>query len=313
MATTGTAVDFRRTAPVAGSLPVQWRHGAGSRRSDPEPPIQVHWSDPHTVVLRQSIRTDYEAPFLYLLFGNDRAFLLDTGATGDPARFPLRATVDRLIAEWLAEHPRTGYELVVGHSHGHGDHVAGDRQFAGREQTVVVGTDRPAVLAFFGLADGEDAAVPVDLGGRVLEVLATPGHHDTAVTVFDPWTGWLLTGDTVYSGRLYVADLPAFLHSLDVLVAFAAERGATQVMGCHIEMSRTPGHDHPLGSTRHPDEAPLQLPVSVLAEVRDATRAGADRSGIHRFDRFVVVSGSGRRVRLRLKARAALAKVGLAR
>ncbi len=46
-----------------------------------EPPIQVHAYDPHTYVLRQSKATNYEAPFLYLLFGNERAILLDTGAT----------------------------------------------------------------------------------------------------------------------------------------------------------------------------------------------------------------------------------------
>lgn len=41
--------------------------------------------------------------FLYLLFGNDRALLLDTGATADPERFPLRHTIDRLVAIWLAK------------------------------------------------------------------------------------------------------------------------------------------------------------------------------------------------------------------
>jgi hydroxyacylglutathione hydrolase len=310
MATTDTPVDFCRTAPAATTLPLQWQHG---HRGTTEQPIQRHWADPHTVVLRQSIRTDFEAPFLYLLFGNDRAFLLDTGATADPERFPLRATVDQLMDQWLADHPRPDYELVVAHSHSHGDHVAGDGQFAGREHTVVVGTDRAAVLEFFGLPDGGDGVVRFDLGGRVLELLATPGHHDTAVTVLDPWTGWLLTGDTVYPGRLCVADMPSFVRSLDALVDLAAERGATRVMGCHIEMSRTPGHDHPLGSTRHPDEAPLQLPVAVLTEVRDAARAVADRPGIHRFDRFVLVVGRGRRVRTGLKVRSALGRLGFVR
>jgi hydroxyacylglutathione hydrolase len=298
-------VDFVTGAPVAVTLPVSWL----PPRGEVAPPIRVHWADPHTVVLRQSFDTDYEAPFLFLLFGNERALLVDTGATADPARFPLRTTVDQLVEEWLTRHPREDYELVVAHSHAHGDHVAGDAQFAGRERTVVVGTDRAAVVAHFGLGD-HGAPVAVDLGGRVVEVLATPGHHPTAVTFSDPWTGWLLTGDTVYPGRLYVADMPAFLHSLDVLVEHAADRRSTEVLGCHIEMSLAPGRDHPLGSTRHPDEPPLQLPVAVLAEIRDATRAVADRPGIHRFDRFVVVHGMGRRVRARLRGRALLARLG---
>jgi hypothetical protein len=119
--------DFAGGAPVTGSLEVSWIHGAPG-----EPAIQVHRYDEHTVILRQGKSVHYEAPFLYLLFGNDRAVLLDTGATADPRRFPLRETVDRLVAGWLDGHPRDGYELVVAHTHGHGDHVAADAQFAGR-------------------------------------------------------------------------------------------------------------------------------------------------------------------------------------
>jgi hypothetical protein len=59
------------------------------------------------VILRQNKAVHYEAPFLYLLFGSDRALLVDTGATPDPPLFPLRATVDRLLDGWLAAHPAT--------------------------------------------------------------------------------------------------------------------------------------------------------------------------------------------------------------
>ena len=54
--------------------------------------------------MSKSKATNYEAPFLYLLFGNERAILLDTGATKDAGVFPLRETVDALIDGWLAEH-----------------------------------------------------------------------------------------------------------------------------------------------------------------------------------------------------------------
>ena len=37
------------------------------------------------MILRQNMAIDYEAPFLYLLFGGDRALLLDTGATASAA------------------------------------------------------------------------------------------------------------------------------------------------------------------------------------------------------------------------------------
>src|SRR5580698_754517 len=97
--------DFVTGAPSAGSLEVSWNHGT-RRGQAAEPRIQVHRYDEHTAILRQSKSVNYEAPFLFLLFGNERALLLDTGATADPQKFPLRETVDVLIAAWLAKHPR---------------------------------------------------------------------------------------------------------------------------------------------------------------------------------------------------------------
>ena len=41
-------------------------------------------------------------------------------------------------------------------------------------------------------------------------------------------------------------------------------------MGCHVEMTRTPGRDYPLGSTYQPDEPPLQMTVGQLGAVREA-------------------------------------------
>lgn len=46
-----------------------------------DPPLwQVHAYNDNTFILRQSGTTDYEKPFLYLLFGNERAYLFDTGS-----------------------------------------------------------------------------------------------------------------------------------------------------------------------------------------------------------------------------------------
>jgi hydroxyacylglutathione hydrolase len=106
-------IDFMTGAPTGGSLDVAWIHGARAARQSADPKIQVHPYDEHTVILRQSKSVHFEAPFLFLLFGNDRALLLDTGATAEPAKFPLRQTVDGLISDWLARHPREGYQLVT--------------------------------------------------------------------------------------------------------------------------------------------------------------------------------------------------------
>ena len=42
------------------------------------------------------------------------------------------------------------------------------------------------------------------------------------------------------------------------------------VLCCHIEMTATPGVDYPVLRTYQPDEPPLQLPLSILRDVRAA-------------------------------------------
>jgi glyoxylase-like metal-dependent hydrolase (beta-lactamase superfamily II) len=297
-------IDFAAGHPAPGDLDVRWIHGAPG-----EPPIQVHAYDPHTYVLRQAKASNYEAPFIYLLFGNSRAMLLDTGATREASAFPLRETVDRLIDGWLGEHPREGFELVVAHTHAHGDHVAGDEQFDGRPLTTVVPREASAVSEFFGFTSWPAEVVRYDLGGRVLEVTGIPGHHAASIAIFDPWTGLLLTGDTVYPGRLYALDFPAFTDSLDRLTEFATARPVTHVMGCHIEMTTKPGRDYPLGSKYQPDEPPLQMTVAQLVAVRDAASAAAGKPGVHRSDDFIIFNGPCRAAVVGQLARAAVRRM----
>jgi hydroxyacylglutathione hydrolase len=285
------------------------RPHAGAITPPPEPtdpPIQVHHYDEHTVIMRQSKLLSYEAPFLYLLFGNDRALLLDTGATADPTRFPLRQTVDQLIADWLTAHPLDNYELVVAHTHAHGDHVAGDGQFDGRPNTTLVGRDLEAVQRFFGFTAWPEEVSKLDLGGRVLELTGSPGHHRAAITIYDPWTGILFTGDTVLPGRLYVEDGPTFLASMNRMVEFAAARDVTQVMGCHVEMTDRPGRDFPLGATYQPGERALPMAPARLAAIRDATAKVVGRHGVYRFDDFIIYNQTGAAGMLRLMSRGLL-------
>ncbi|MGZ4500548.1 MAG: MBL fold metallo-hydrolase [Nocardioidaceae bacterium] len=253
-----------------------------------EPAVLTHRLEEHTWLLRQSLRTTFEAPVLYLLFGEHTALLLDSGATHDRA---VRTAVDAIVQRWLARHPRPRYRLVVAHTHAHGDHVAGDASFAGRPDTEVVGADLDSVRSFFALYRWPDGEALLDLGGRTLTVVPTPGHHPAHLAVADPWTGLLLTGDTVYPGRLYVEDLPAYVDALDRLVALADRAGTTHVMGAHVEMSARPGHDFPLGSRRHRDEAPLPMTVDQLHWVRDAAHAAVDRPGVHGYGDFALWNG----------------------
>jgi glyoxylase-like metal-dependent hydrolase (beta-lactamase superfamily II) len=305
---TGSLIDFVAGAPAAGSMDVRWIHGAPARQRSSDPPIQAHHYDQHTIILRESKSVSYEAPFLYLLFGNDRALLLDTGATADPAKFPLRVTIDHLVDEWLARHPRGDYHLVVAHTHGHRDHVAGDAQFAGRPATTVVGREPDAVQRHFGFTSWPEQIVTFDLGGRVLDITGNLGHHRAGITIYDPWTGFLLTGDTVLPGRLYAFDFPHFLATLDRMIALAGSRDVTHVLGCHIEMTMQPGRDYPLGAAYQPDERPLEMTVAQLRDIRAAARSVAGKQGVHRFDDFVIYNEPGARDQLNLIARGLLHK-----
>src|SRR5882757_6275871 len=104
-------------AALAGPLFQPWIGGTEAA----EPAMQVQRYDADTFVIRQSVKTNFEAPFLYLLFGKDRVLLLDTGAGG----LKVRPTIDGVITQWLTAHHRTSLPLVVAHSHSHGDHRAG--------------------------------------------------------------------------------------------------------------------------------------------------------------------------------------------
>ena len=266
-------IEFPDGAGVP-DLDVAWIHGSAAAKYNTDPDIQVHACGEHTYILRQNKAVHYEAPFMFLLFGATRAVLLDTGATASPEFFPLRRTVDETIDRWLAAHPHPDdYGLLVLHTHGHGDHIAADGQFAGRPNTTVVGAARDAAWPYFGFATEPDSVAEVDLGGRVVDCLGTPGHHEAAVTYYDRHTGILFTGDTVYPGRLYVNDWAAFTRSIDRLAGWCAQRPVTQLLGCHIEMTTAPGVDYPVGWTYQPDETPLELTPDHLVQIQDTLRA----------------------------------------
>jgi hypothetical protein len=126
------------------------------------------------------------------------------------------------------------------------------------------------------------------LGGRTLDCIASPGHNEAAITFYDAYTGLLLTGDTVYPGRLYVEDWPAFRATIDRLIAFTETHPVSHVLGCHIEMSTTPGVDYPIRTVYQPDEPPLEMTVDHLREIRRAINEIGDRPGRYIYPEFVI-------------------------
>lgn len=255
-------------APAPPTTFAPWNAGL-----DGEPAFQVQSIDADTFVIRQSIRTNFEAPFLYLLFGHDRALLLDSGAGGTP----IRPTIDAIIDAWTARNGGRRIPLVVAHSHGHGDHHQGDAEFAARPDTTVIGLAPQAVAAFFNIQDWPRTIGMIELGRRRLEIIPTPGHERAHIMVLDPRTHLLLTGDSLYPGRLYVPidRFSEYRDSIDRAVAATRNQRAKLLLGAHIEMRRTTGEDYVQGAPKHPDEHPLELPYASLLELQAALHAQA--------------------------------------
>jgi glyoxylase-like metal-dependent hydrolase (beta-lactamase superfamily II) len=283
---------------VAGDLHVTWIHGAPDCAASADPLIQVHRYDADTFILRQSKCSEpgtpdqpgpsFEAPFLYLLVGRDRAFLLDTGASSAPAVLPVAATVSRLLTDHAAAAGRPPVPLLVAHSHSHGDHLAGDDQFRARPDTTVVPAGLAAVRAFFGLPHWPAGTAAVDLGGRVLDVLPIPGHESSHIAVYDRATGLLLTGDSLYPGLLVVHDWAAYVASAARLRAFADTHPVTFVLGGHVEMTATPRRWFGLGALFQPNEHVLQLEARHLREWADAVHALGAHPRTERHDDFII-------------------------
>ncbi len=214
----------------------------------------------------------FEEVISYLIVGAERALLFDTGlGIGD-----MRQVVSEL----------TPLETVVLNSHTHYDHVGGNHQFR-----RIYGTDtdfsrrnadgRPheAVAEFVGegwiwkplpegFAAAEYASEPfeitdvvgdlekIDIGGRVLEVVLTPGHAPDALCLLDRENRLLFMGDTFYPASLYAhlggSDFERYVETANRLAELAADVD-----------SILPAHNEPL------------LESAYLVRLRDAFQAMA--------------------------------------
>jgi len=89
---------------------------------------------------------------------------------------------------------------------------------------------KPWHISFF-IHDG----FRIKLGGRTVEVIATPGHTPDAIALLDRDNGLLFTGDTYYPAPIWVfrpeTDLAAYEKSIARLAALAPE--IKTVLGAH--------------------------------------------------------------------------------
>ena len=259
------SVTSARSEPVPGSLDVHWNEGAADCKATPQAPLQVHAYEPQTFILRQNPCTSFEANFLYLLIGSDKALLIDSGAVADAQEMPLSKT----ILELLPDKDQKKLPLLVAHTHRHMDHRAGDPQFASIPSVEVVPIALEEVKAFFGFTNWPDEIVHLDLGGRTVDVIPTPGHNPTHLAFYDNRTGILFSGDFLLPGRLLIEDAAPYHESALRVIDFLKTRPLTHILGGHIELDNA-GHAYRFGSHYHPNEHRLELAREDLAALQAA-------------------------------------------
>lgn len=161
----------------------------------------------------------FEEVISFLIIGEDFALMFDTGlGIGN-----IRRVVDQL----------TDLDVVVLNSHTHYDHIGGNHLFdtiwgLDTEYTRqrAQGSPPEAVASFlnegwvwkplpegFSRADYQSHAFTIDrivaegeridVGGRVLEILHTPGHAPDSICLIDRDNRILFTGDSFYLAPLY--------------------------------------------------------------------------------------------------------------
>ena len=225
----------------------------------------------------------FEEVISYLIVGRRRALLFDTGLGV--------ASVRDLVTQLTPE------PVTVLNSHTHFDHTGGNAEFSeifnedtafsranAKGQSNAYSRDALASQRLCGplppgvhpdaytirpwrvthwVRDGEH----IDLGGRELEVIFTPGHTPDSLSLLDRRRGLLFTGDTFYPGPIYLftpeTDFAAYAQSVARLAQLVP----------HVRLL-LPGHN-----------VPIAAPES-LARLNDSVKSVQSGAA-----RFVVTEG----------------------
>ena len=124
LAACGMASDHTRAVLQPGTLAEPWLTGGPNCLTVPN--WQVHEYNEDFYILRESGCINAEKPFLYLMFGENKALLEDTGvaSAADKSIIPTAPVVMDLMARWAKRKHHAPVSLIVIHSHAHGDHTA---------------------------------------------------------------------------------------------------------------------------------------------------------------------------------------------
>jgi len=178
----------------------------------------------------------------YLILGEKQALLFDTG---------MGISDIKKVVEGLTSLP-----VSVMNSHSHNDHVSSNWRFsriygmdtaftrqsakgsvADAQEEVGPGMvcgklpagfdPKSYTVKPFHITDWIHGGEKIDLGGRVLEVISTPGHTPDSIALWDARNALLFTGDMYYPGPIYLyrpeTDLDAYETSIGKMAALGAK------------------------------------------------------------------------------------------
>jgi len=188
--------------------------------------------------------------------------IMNRGAKDGAANSPLQ--VGHAGPSKLGASANPPLQIIVLNSHTHDDHVGGNWQF---DTIYSMDTDFSRQNAKGSVEDAQAEIAPgeicgelpkgfesksyrtkpwhitkyihdgdtIDLGGRTIEILSTPGHTPDAITLFDRANGLLFTGDTYYPAPIWLfrpeTDMDAYAKSIARLAALAPK--VKVVLGAH--------------------------------------------------------------------------------
>lgn len=237
----------------------------------------------------------FEEVISFLIVGEDRALLFDTGLGVAPLAPVISKLTDRPVS--------------VLNSHSHYDHIGGNHEFediAGIDVPYALdrqaGAPNSAVREFIssdwlpkppaGFDPDEYTIGPyeidgfirdgiaIDLGGVQLDVLHTPGHSPDSICLFDRANRRLFTGDTFYLAPLYAhlegSDFDQYAATAQRLAALA------------------PDIDHVMTSHNVPvaDPSYLQAMAEGFAAIQNENAAGIETDGAleYSFEGFSIIA-----------------------
>jgi hydroxyacylglutathione hydrolase len=188
----------------------------------------------------------------YLIIGHERALLFDTG--------PGLRDITQVVAS-LTDKPVTALLSHLHFDHTGNFHRFGDRALADlpilracetngvfiAPEHMFLGSYENMSWAPVSIGQWWPVGHRIDLGGRSLEIIATPGHSPDSISLFDRDANILLAADFLYPGNLYAqtpgASLPDYLATAEILLhGFPADM---VILGAHGTKHEDSAHEAP--------------------------------------------------------------------